>query len=163
MRLFFIPTLLATGALVAGTATSPARAQDEAMAACRAGAEAFMAAVASGDPAKVAARFTADGVLTTPEGIFEGQQAILGFEKAALKPGSTDVDTFKTARMLGDAVLCHGGYTFTLAPGGPVKEFSGTWTKLLSRSGNDWRLEALTYTYSPPPTTPQPQQQSQAR
>ena len=120
------------------------------MAACKTGAAAYEAAVASGDPAKVAARFTADGVLTTPEGIVEGPQAILAFEKADLKPGSKDVDTFKTARMLGNAVVCSGGYTFTVAPGGAANESTGTWTKVLSKSGNDWRLEALTYTYAPP-------------
>ena len=89
-------------------------------------------------------------MLTTPEGIVEGPQAILAFEKADLKPGSKDVDTFKTARMLGNAVVCSGGYTFTVAPGGAANESTGTWTKVLSKSGNDWRLEALTYTYAPP-------------
>lgn len=128
------------------------------MAACKAAAGAYAAAIASGDPAKIAAQFTADGTLTTPEGIFQGPQAITAYEAAFVKPGVSDEDTFKTARLVGgNMVVCSGGYTFTFAPGGPMKEVSGTWTKVLAKSGNAWRLEALAFSYTPPPTPPQRQ------
>lgn len=56
--------------------------------------------------------------------------------------------------------MCSGGCTFTFAPGGPMREVKGDWTKVLARSGDGWRLEQLTFNYAPPPT---PQQESRAR
>ena len=138
---------------MAGTTAAPARAQDDAMAACKATGKAYVTAIASGDPAKIAAQFTADGTLTTPEGIFQGRQAITAYEAAFVKPGVSDEDTFKTARQIGgNVIVCSGGYTFSFAPGGPMKEVSGTWTKVLAKSGSEWQLEALAFTYTPPPT-----------
>ena len=163
MRHLLIPCLLATGAIVAGTAP-PARAQNDAMAACKAAAGAYMAAINSGDPAKIAAQYTADGVLTTPEGIFQGPRAIASYEASFVKPGVSDVDTFDAARMIGgNVVVCSGGYTFTFAPGGPMREVRGNWTKVLARSGDGWRLEQLTFNYTPSPTPSQPQRESRAR
>lgn len=162
MRRLLIPCLLAAGTFAA--VVPPALAQGDAMDHCMAAGAAYEAAIDSGDPAKVAAQFTVDGVLTAPEGIFHGPHAIAAYAGAFVKPGVTDVDTFKTARMVGgDVVVCSGGYSLTFAPGSPMKEATGTWTKVVARSRHEWRLEQLTFSYAPPPMPPQSQQESRAR
>lgn len=84
------------------------------MAACKATAGTYQAAIASGDPAKIAAQYTADGTLTTPEGTFQGRRAITAYEAAFVKPGVSNEDAFKTARRVGgNAIRYSGGYTFT--------------------------------------------------
>jgi ketosteroid isomerase-like protein len=153
---FITSCLLIAGATVTGVASSPALAQDDPVTICNTAITAFEAAVASGDPAKVAARFTTDGTETTPFGIFQGPQAIAQFNAGSTKPGAKDSDTLKTAQRLGDAVLCTGSNTFTFAPGSPMKDVAGYWTKVLIKIKNQWLLTSLTFNITPPPMPPQP-------
>lgn len=161
MRHLLVQSILAAGAVAA--VAPPALAQGDATAVCQATGAAYVAAVATGDPAKVAARFAADGVLTAPEGIFQGPQAVTAWNAAFVKPGVKQTDAQKSARQVGGVLLCSGDYTVTFAPGGPMREVSGHYTKVLTKSGNEWRLETLAINYTPPPMPPQGQQQSQAR
>src|ERR1035438_5198662 len=97
----------------------------------------YEAAVASGAPANVAARFTTDGTFNTPKGIFQGRAALAQYNMGRIKPRVKDSDTLEIARYVAGVVLCSGGFTFTLAPGGPMKEIGGNWTKVLTKSGKD--------------------------
>jgi uncharacterized LabA/DUF88 family protein len=53
---------------------------------------------------------------------------------AWMKPGDKQVDTPTSARMIGDVVLCTGGYTFT--PASATSGEKGFWTKVV---GKGWR------------------------
>ena len=145
-----VPSVLVAFAVVARSA-APAPAQEDAKSICNTATAAFEHAFASGDPAKVAARFTADGTETTPFGIFQGRRAIAKFNEPAVKPGAKNVDTQKAARQFGGVVLCSGGYTTTFAPGNPVKTGSGQYTKVLVKSGDEWLLADLSFSIAPPP------------
>jgi uncharacterized protein (TIGR02246 family) len=148
-----VPSLLVAVAIVTGAA-GPAAAQNDAEAICNTAISAYVAAVASGDPANVAARFATDGTFNTPQGIFQGRSAIAQYDMGVIKPGAKDSDTLKVARYVDGAVLCSGGFTFTLAPGGPVKEIGGNWTKVLTKSRNGWLMADLSINYAPPPMPP---------
>jgi ketosteroid isomerase-like protein len=149
-----ISCFLVVGAIFTGVAGSPALAQDDATATCKAAIRAYEAAVASGAPAKVVARFANDGTLATPFGIFKGRQAITQFYSEPIKPGAKDSDTLTTVQQVGGVVLCSGAYAFTLAPGGPVKESRGYYTKTLTKSGDEWLLVNLTWNFAAPPMPP---------
>jgi uncharacterized protein (TIGR02246 family) len=142
-----ISSFLAAVAIAAG-ATGPAFAQDDAQTVCNTAIAAYEAAVATGDPAKVADRFMTDGTFNAPEGIFQGRQAIAAY----MKPGAAtkDSDTLKYARQVGNSVVCSGGFVVTLGPGAPVKELIGNYTKLLTKSANDWLIADLSVNYAPP-------------
>jgi len=48
-------------------------------------------------------------------------------------------------------LVCSGDYTLTFPLGSPVKVVTGHYTRVLTKSGNDWRLAQLSYNYTPPP------------
>jgi len=163
LRRLLIPSLLATGAILAGTVGFPvAHAQSDPMAVCRANTAAWAAAVATGDPAKIGALFAPDAVWVAPEGTLQGGQEITRSAEGWLKPGAKHVGTATAARQVGDVVLCSGEATYTFAPGGPAKELKSRWAEVLTRSGNEWRIEQVAHTYEPSPP-PQPQAQARAR
>lgn len=147
-------------ALSPAGAGAPAFAQGDATSICRSFGDAYSAAAVSGDPAKVEALFAADGEWTAPQGIFKGPQALAAYISAFIKPGDGHVDKQVSGRRVGGVVLCSGDFTFTFAPGGPMKAVSGHYAKVLSKSGDGWRIVELTSNYTPPPM---PQPQTQAR
>jgi ketosteroid isomerase-like protein len=130
-------------AILARCAT--ANAADNADAICNAVANAFDAAVVSGDPINVGATYTPDGEFVTPFGVVDGPEAIARAEASGVKPGAKAVQTVLRSRMIGDMALCIGEFTFTYATGVPGAELKGYWTRLVRKVGNDWKTEVMTY------------------
>ncbi len=119
--------------------------------ACQAMDATFEAALESGDLAKVVALYTAAGEMNRPEGMFQGTEKIAAFDKAFIKPGLEDDGALKSTRQVGNVLVCSGDYALTFPPGSPVKEVTGHYIRVLTKSGNGWRLAQLTYTYRPSP------------
>jgi len=65
-----------------------------------------------------------------------------------MKPGDKGVDTLTSARMIGDVVLCTGGYTFTPASGRSGEK--GFWTKVAGKVGGEWKILNLTFAIAAP-------------
>lgn len=72
-RYFRLPMLMAAAAVA--LAALPANAED-ANAICRGIENSYISALETGDPAKLAAVYTEDGLLNGPEGIFQGSKAL---------------------------------------------------------------------------------------
>ena len=94
-----------------------ARAADDATAICKATISAYEAAAASGDPAKMGAVFAPDGEVVGPWETVAGHDALVTMYASFMKPGDKHVDAPTSARMIGDVVLCTGGFTATPASG----------------------------------------------
>jgi ketosteroid isomerase-like protein len=125
----------------------PAHAADDAAAICNASITAYGAGIASGDAAKLAATYSADGELISPYGAFAGHDALVKNFASYMKPGDKGVDTLTSARMIGDVALCTGGYTFTPASGGSGEK--GFWTKVVGKVGGEWKIVNLTFAMVP--------------
>lgn len=123
-----------------------ADAAEDATAICKSAMAAYEAATATGDPAKLAATFTAHGELVTPFGISKGREAIASANAPYMKPGDKDVDTLESARMVGRAALCSGGYVFTPSGGTNSKGF---WTKVVVKEGDAWKIDVLVFNETP--------------
>jgi uncharacterized protein (TIGR02246 family) len=139
-------TMIGVLALGLGAA-SQAAAADDATSFCKAALSAFVAAIPSGDAAKVAATFTPNGEWVSPYGVLAGRDAIIKATGAWLKQGDKDDDTLISARMIGDVALCHGSYAFTPASGPAEKGF---WTKIARKDGEGWKIDALVVATTPP-------------
>jgi len=139
----FLSRVCTIGAFFALCAT--ANAADDAAAICGAVVNAFEAALANGDPVSVGAAYAPSGQFVTPFGVVEGPEAIARAEASAVKPGANVIQTVLRSRMIGDAALCIGHFTFTYAPGSQVAELRGYWTRVVRKIGNDWKTEVLTY------------------
>ena len=134
------------GALLAFTGA--ARAADDASAICKSIANRLETGIASGDPATFAAGFAPDGQDVTPWGVFVGTEAIAKFYSGGIKPGAKETVTVTSARMLGDLVVCVGGYNFTGASGGPPSK--GFFSVIAGKVGNDWKTQSQTWNVTPP-------------
>jgi uncharacterized protein (TIGR02246 family) len=127
---------------------APAHAAD-ATAACNAAISAYGAAAASGDPAKMAAVYAPDGENVSPYGFVAGHDALVKMYASFMKPGDKSVDTVTSARMLGvDVALCTGGNTFT--PASAKSGQKGSWTKVVGKVGDEWKILNLTYAPAAP-------------
>jgi hypothetical protein len=135
--------LIGAGLLLCG----PARAADDAKTACNATNNAYLAGVPSGDPAKMAAVYAADGEYVTPWGVAAGRDALIKFYASFMKLGDKQADTLTSARSIGDAALCTGEFTFTPASGDATK---GYWTKIAGKVGGEWKILNLTYNFAAP-------------
>jgi hypothetical protein len=142
-NLFSSTCLIGAGLLLCG----PARADDDSKAACNATNNAYLAAVPSGDPAKMAAVYAADGEYVTPWGVAAGRDALIKFYGSFMKPGDKQADTLTSSRSIGDAALCTGEFTFTPASGDASK---GYWTKIAGKVGGEWKILNLTYNFAAP-------------
>jgi hypothetical protein len=124
-----------------------ARAADDASAACNATNTAYLAAVPTGDPAKMAAVYAVDGEYVTPWGVAAGRDALIKLYASFMKPGDKQADTLTSSRSIGDAALCTGEFTFTPASGDASK---GYWTKVAGKVGGEWKILNLTYNFAAP-------------
>jgi uncharacterized protein (TIGR02246 family) len=143
-RNLFSSSFLIVGLMLCG----PAHAADDAMATCKAAISAYAAAAASGDPVKMAAVYAPDGELVSPYGVVAGHDAIVKTYASFMKPGDKQVDTVTSTRMIGDVVLCTGGWTFTPASG--ASDGKGFWTKIVGKVGGEWKILNLTYSVAAP-------------
>ncbi len=124
-----------------------AHAADDAAAICDAAVSAYEAGVASGDPGKLAATYAPDGELVSPFGVVAGHDALVKTFASFLKPGDKELETITSSRMVGDVVLCSGGWTYMQASGAPGGK--GYWTKVVGKVGNDWKIHVLVYNVAP--------------
>jgi ketosteroid isomerase-like protein len=123
-----------------------ANANDDAAAICKAAASAFEAAVASGNPYKLAATYAPDGEVVNLAGILSGPDEIAAVESTSVTPGAKATQNVLSSRMVGDVALCSGQYTFTFASGTVAKGYS---TSVVRKVGNDWKTEVRTYNVTP--------------
>ena len=87
--------LIGAGLMLCG----PARAADDAAAGCNATNTAYLAAVPTGDPAKMAAVYAPDGELVTPWGLMAGRDAIIKYYASYMKAGDKQTDTLTSLRI----------------------------------------------------------------
>jgi len=105
------------------------------------------------DADALAALFTEDGVLVTPEGIFFGQQAI---EKRYLELFQRRPVTFSTGQRdqlnaIDNAAWSTGEWWSTLqSESGPEFE-RGYWSAIYVREGGGWKIRMLTISENPRP------------
>ena len=135
---------LITGLMLCG----PAHAADDAGTICNASISAYGEAATSGDAVKMAAVYAPDGELVSPYGVVAGRDALVKTYASFMKAGDKDVDTLTGSRMIGDVVVCSGGYTFTPAAGGSGEK--GFWTKVAGKVGGEWKILNLTYAPAAP-------------
>jgi hypothetical protein len=125
-----------------------AQAADDAPAICKTITDGFSAGVASGDSANVGALFAPNGQAISGYGILTGPEAITKSYAAFVKPGATHADTVMSAQMVGDVVLCSGGWTMS-SPAFPAP-IKGFYTKVVGKVGSNWKILVLTSNASPP-------------
>ena len=70
-----------------------------------------------------------------------------GSRRTVLKPGDKELETITSSRVVGDVVLCSGGWTYMQASGAPGGK--GYWTKVVGKVGNDWKIHVLVYNVAP--------------
>ena len=126
----------------------PTHAADDTAAICNSAISAYGTAAASGDPAKMAAVYAPDGEFVSPYGVVAGHDALVKTYASFMKPGDKQVDTLTSSRMIGDVVLCTGGWTFTPASG--ASDGKGFWTKIVGKVGGEWKILNLTYNVAAP-------------
>jgi uncharacterized protein (TIGR02246 family) len=137
-------SLIGAGLVLCGQA----HAADDSKAACDATNNAYLAAVPSGDPAKMAAVYAPEGEYVTPWGVVAGRDALIKFYASFIKPGDKQTDTLTSLRMIGDVALCTGSFTFSPASGEAASK--GNWTKVAGKVGGEWKILNLTYNFAAP-------------
>jgi uncharacterized protein (TIGR02246 family) len=136
--------LIGAGLMLCG----PAQAAEDAATICKAVSDAYVAAVATGDPAKMVSVFAPDGEVVSPWGFVAGHDALVKTYASFMKPGDKQIDTITSSRMIGDVALCTGGWTFTPASG--QSDSKGAWTKVDGKVGGEWKILNLTYNLAAP-------------
>jgi hypothetical protein len=127
---------------------SPALAADDASAACNATNTAYLAAVPTGDPAKMAAVYAPDGEFVTPWGVTSGRDELIKSYASYMKAGDKQTDTLTSLRMIGGVGVCSGSFAFTPASGGAAS--NGYYTKVVGKVGGEWKILNLTYNFAAP-------------
>jgi uncharacterized protein (TIGR02246 family) len=119
------------------------------------------------DAAAVAANFTEDGVLVTPDGTFFGRESIEKYYVDVFKQvnlsnnlAPVDEDSPHIIGTAGNEIWATGKWSVTVKGQnfGPV-EAKGYWSVI--REGDDWKIRMLTFNATPAPaatptTTPPP-------
>jgi uncharacterized protein (TIGR02246 family) len=115
------------------------------------------------DTAAVAAVFTENGILVTPDGTFSGREAIEKYYEGVFKQvqlsnnlAPVDDDSPHIIGTDGKEMWATGKYSLTVKGQnfGPV-EVKGYWSVI--REGDDWKIRMLAFNSAPPPTaTPSP-------
>ena len=143
------PSLLSSACLMGASLMlcGPARAADDAAAGCNATNTAYLAAVPTGDPAKLAAVYAPDGEFVTPWGLMAGRDAIIKYYASYMKAGDKQTDTLTSSRLIGDVALCTGTFNFAPASGDASK---GNWTKVAGKVGGEWKILNLTFNFMAP-------------
>jgi uncharacterized protein (TIGR02246 family) len=109
------------------------------------------------DAAAVAANFTEDGILVTPDGPFFGREAIQKYFEGVFKQvqlsnnvATPDDNSPHIIGTDGKEIWATGKYSLTVKGqnSGPA-ENKGYWSVI--REGDDWNLRMLCYNESPPP------------
>jgi hypothetical protein len=135
--------LIGAGLVLCG----PAGAADDAAAGCNATNTAYLAAVPTGDAAKLAAVYAPDGELVTPWGLVAGRDAIVKYYASYMKAGDKQTDTLTSSRLIRDVALCTGTFNFAPVSGDASK---GNWTKVAGKVGGEWKILNLTFNFTAP-------------
>jgi ketosteroid isomerase-like protein len=115
------------------------------------------------DAAAVAALYTWDAILVSPQGPVYGRDAIQNWyaDNFAQWHPKNHVDTVDSLRLIGaagDAVWLNGEWTRTIQDpnGGPI-EVKGYWSSIYVREGDTLKIGFDTFNVTPPPAaTPSP-------
>jgi len=120
-------------------------------------------AYTNSDAAAVAALYTWDAILVSPQGPVYGRDAIENwyadnFEQWHPKNHVDTVDSLRLIGTAGDAVWMNGEWTRTIQSpnGGPI-EVKGYWSSIYVREGDTWKIRFDTFNVTPAPAaTPSP-------
>lgn len=105
------------------------------------------------DAAALAALFTEDAVLVTPEGLFSGRQTIGkwyadDFQRWHPTNNMSQIDELNA---MGDAAWAVGEWWSTFqSQNGPVQA-RGYWSAIYLREGDAWKIRMSTFNDTPPP------------
>ena len=143
------PSLVSSACLIGAglVLCGPARAADDASAACNATNTAYLAAVPTGDPAKMAAVYAPDGEFVTPWGVTSGRDELIKFYASFMKPGDKQTDTLTSSRMIGDVGAVHRQFHLRAGLG---RRSKGYYTKVVGKVGGEWKILNLTYNFAAP-------------
>jgi ketosteroid isomerase-like protein len=113
------------------------------------------------DAAAVAANFTEDGVLVTPNGTFFGREAIEKNYADSFKQGFHSSNNIATPDEDSPHIICTSGNemwatgrwsaTIQGKDWGPISA-TGYWSVI--REGDDWKIRMLAFNVTPPPAAP---------
>jgi ketosteroid isomerase-like protein len=122
-------------------------------------------AYANNDAAALAACYTLDAIIVTPQGPVYGRDAIENWyadQLERLHPKNhidkVDPDSLRLVGAAGDAIWLNGELSETIHDpnGGPI-EVKGYWSNILVREGDTWKIRLDTYNVTPAPAaTPSP-------
>ena len=145
-QLLALALLLSACAPPAPEAAAPAPAVIDAAAVGQSVETAYIAAVASGDAAAIAALYTDDAVVRNPQGLrLEGKQQIQDSYQATFDQGTATLTiTPSSAVTVGDAVVVEGAYTYTVTPeGGQPTESQGQYLAVNKQIDGQWKILRL--------------------
>jgi ketosteroid isomerase-like protein len=122
-------------------------------------------AVANNDAAALAACYTWDAIIVTPQGPVYGRDAIENWNADLLERlhpknhiDKVDPDSLRLIGMAGDVIWANGEWSETIQDpnGGPI-EVKGYWSNTYVREGDTWKIRFDTYNITPAPAaTPSP-------
>jgi uncharacterized protein (TIGR02246 family) len=100
------------------------------------------------DAAAIAALFTEDGVIVSPEGIPSGRQAIEKFYRDTFNAAAVSGTAIKTTELhvVGDLAWAVGQWRNNTQ--------QGNWGSVDERRGGAWQLRMLTFNVTPPEAVP---------
>jgi uncharacterized protein (TIGR02246 family) len=116
-------------------------------------------AYANNDAAAVAACYTWDAVIVTPQGPVYGRDAIENWCADQLERwhpkniiDKVDPDSLRLIGTAGDAVWANGEWSETIQdPNGRPIELKGYWSSVHVREGDTWKIRLDTYNVTPAP------------
>lgn len=154
-RFFTVGTLLISSALAIGLAMPVLAQQTSSEQDTRQAAESFVdafnSAVRKKDAAGLAALYTEDAFIVTPEGTISGRSAI---EKSSAENFKVFTESAKLERVvvIGNGMRVRSGsWAGTLqVPNGPI-QLKGYWATTDVLDGGTWKIRMETYNVTPPP------------
>jgi uncharacterized protein (TIGR02246 family) len=116
----------------------------------------FDQAYKESDATAIAALFTEDAVLVTPEGVFSGRQAIEKYYADLFQQWHPTNNIGETPQLnaLGNGAWSVGEWSCTFqAPNGPLQA-RGYWSAIYVSEGDAWKTRMLTISDAPRPAPP---------
>jgi uncharacterized protein (TIGR02246 family) len=114
-------------------------------------------AYANNDAAALAALYTWDAIIVTPQGPVYGRDAIQNWYADQLEQwhpknqiDKVDPDSPRLIGTAGDAVWANGEWTRTIQdPNGGLTEAKGYWSSIYVREGDTWKIRFDTFNVTP--------------
>jgi uncharacterized protein (TIGR02246 family) len=105
------------------------------------------------DAAALAALFTEDAVLVTPEGLFSGRQTIEKWYADDFQRWhpANNIDQIDQLNAIGDAAFAVGEWWCTFQSQNGPAQARGYWSAIYVREGDAWKIRMLSFNETPPP------------